>query len=258
MTQIDITLRKDIADALNPPVPHSLCIPFPPKPAQLRFPGGAQLQGIGNVSEKIPDDCTLTFSLFAQLGPLLGNFKCIFDILSLLAPLIEIIGGLAKVPPQPPSPKVLQDFGEAAAEVAKCVAQFTTPLGLAQFVVDILDLILKILSCVIDALKSALSLLTSISLDLASAQAAENDVLIDMLACAQENAMNGANASLTAIQPIPAILDVISAIMGIVGADPIEFPSIEDADSVEALEEIVTTLEEVVDTITTVRNAIPV
>lgn len=258
MPEIDIKLPDSINEALNPPQPRGLCIPFPPEPAKLRVPGGAQLYGIGNVSEKIPDDCTLTFSLFAQLGPILGNFKCIFDILSLLGPLIEIIGGLAKVPPQPPSPKVLQDFAEAAGNVAMCVAQFTTPVGLAQFIVDILDLILKILKCVLGALKTALSMLTSISLDLAEARAAENDELIAMLECAQENALNSANASLTAIEPIPAILDIISAVMEIVGADPIEFPSIENTDSVEGLETIVETLEDVVETITTVRNAIPV
>lgn len=258
MPQIDITLRDDIAEALNPPKPRSLCIPFPPEPAQIRIPGGARIQGVSNVTDKIPDDCSLTFSLYAQLGPILGNFKCIFNILSLLGPLIEIIGGLTKVPPKPPSPEVLQEFGEAAIAVTECVLAFTTPLGLAQFIIDILDLILKILNCVIDALKTALSLATGLSLDLANAKAAENDVMAGILECAQENAMNSANATLTAIEPIPALLDVISAVMTVVGADPIEFPEIEKPDSIETLEEIVITLEEVVDTITTVRNAIPV
>lgn len=258
MAQIDIKLRDDIAEALNPPKPHSLCIPFPPKPAQITLPGGARIQGVTNVTEKIPDDCALTFSVFLQLGPILANFKCIFAVMSLLGPLIEIIGGLTKVPPKPPSPSVLQDFVKAAGEVTKCVLAFTTPAGLAQFIVDILDLILKVLNCVLEALETALSLAKGISLDLANAKAAENDVLVGILECSQENAMNSANATLTAIEPIPAILDIISAAMQIAGADPIEFPKIEQPESAEALEEIVGTLRDTVDAITTVRNAIPV
>lgn len=254
MTQIDISLRDDIAEALNPPKPRSLCIPFPPKPARITLPGGAQIQGVTNVTEKIPDDCALTFSVLLQLGPVLANFKCIFAVMSLLGPLIEIIGGL----PKPPSPKLLEDFAKAAGEVTKCVLSFTTPAGLAQFVIDILDLILKVLNCVLDALETALSLAKGISLDLANAKAAENEVLVGILECSQENAMNSASATLTAIEPIPAILDVISAVMQIVGADPIEFPKIEQPESAEALEEIVSTLRDTVDAITTVRNAIPV
>ena len=256
MARIDIPLDPAISEALNPPEPRVLKIPFLDEPQQIRLPGGATLPCVTNIPEKIPDDCARAFSLNLMLQPFLGNFKCLFDILSLLAPLIEIIGVLTKG--KLPSLSVLEDFGKAAAAVTECVAQFTTPAGLALFIIDILDLILKILNCVIDALKSALSVLEGVGLDLIKAQDTGNLELIAALECAQQNAMSSAQASLTAIEPLSLILGLISPIMEIVGADPIEIPTLGHPESAEALGEVVEVLEKVVDTITTIRNAIPV
>lgn len=255
MPKIDITLRDDIVQALQPP-PCEVLRVFPAEPAKLRLPGGFQLTGVANVTEKIPDDCSLVFSLYAQLGPIIGNFKCIFAVLSLLGPLIEIIDSVSKL--KLPPADALEKFGKAAEEVLNCVVSFTTPAGLAQFIIDILDLILKILKCVIDALKSAISVFNGLSLDIITARQSGNSELTELLECAQENALNSANGALTAIEPIPAILDTISAAMQIAGADPISLPTIEKPDSIEKVEEVVGILEQVVDTITTVRNSIPV
>lgn len=255
MPKIDITLPDAITETLSLPNCEALKV-FPAEPLKLRLPGGAVISGVGNITDKVPDDCALAFSLYAQLGPIIGNFKCIFAVLSLLGPLIEIINSVSKL--KFPPGDALEKFGKAAEEVAACVLSFTTPAGLAMFIIDILDLILKILKCVIGAMKSAVSVFNSLALDLVTARASGNRDLAELLECAQENALNSANGALTAIEPIPAILQVISAAMEIAGADPIEMPAIEKPDSIEKVEEVIVILEDVVDVITTVRNAIPV
>ncbi|MGR9099220.1 MAG: hypothetical protein ACU826_01510 [Gammaproteobacteria bacterium] len=250
MAKIDITLPDELQDALAEPV----CVPFPSTgPIELKLPSGGHIKAINDITDKIPTDCSLSFSLLLQLGPILANLECFLKVLKLLEPLITIITNITdpvKVA------KAMPDFAVAAKDVTLCITSLTTPSGIACFLIDILRLIAKLLKCVIGQLKTIVSLLGGLSLQISSAQAAGNTALLASLECAQTNTMNSAKGSMTAVEPIIAVLSLAEPLLGIAGVDPIKIPPLADADSLESIESTVETLEEVVKTIELVADGL--
>jgi hypothetical protein len=243
-------LPDDVAEALADPI----CIPFPKAdPIDLTIPGGGHIKAITDITDKIPTDCSMSFSLMLQLGPILANLDCVIKVLKLLDPLITIISNLGNIP------KALQSvpkFVDASVDVVNCITNMTTPKGIACFLIDILRLIAKILKCIVGQLKTLVSLIGGLALQIGSAQAAGNTALVAALECEQANAMNSAKGAMTAVEPVIALLSLVEPLMGIAGVDPIKVPPLADPESMEALEEVVTTLEEVTETIELVADGL--
>jgi hypothetical protein len=85
---IDVPLPPELEKFLSEPV----CIPLPqPGKLSIQLPTGGTIKGLVDVTKAIPDDCSLSFSLVLPMLTFLGNFECLFKLLKLIKPLIDII-----------------------------------------------------------------------------------------------------------------------------------------------------------------------
>lgn len=238
---IEISLPEELQAFLAKPRCAEISLPEPAS-VSLELPTGGTIKGIGDVTRGIPTDCSLNVSLMLQLGPILANLECFIRVLKLLKPLIDVIKGL----PFPPV-KAITDFGEAAIDVAECIVKFTTPVGMIPFVKDILCLIIRILSCMLDQMNSLLALMENLSLSFDAAEG--NAVEQELIKCAQDNAQRSANAQLQSVEPVMVILEIAAPIFEIAQVGPIEIPTLEDVEGVEQMRSFVTTMEGFVDTL---------
>lgn len=164
---IDVPLPPELEKFLSEPV----CISLPqPGTLSVQLPTGGSIKGLVDVTKSIPDDCSLSFSLVLPMLTFLGNFECLFKLLKLITPLIDVVKGLGPPPDLPKLGKAIPDFLEAAEELAPCLA-IPTPVAMAPFVRDLLCLIIKLLNCVVGLLKTIMSVLGDLALQIQSAQA---------------------------------------------------------------------------------------
>lgn len=244
---VDISLPPELEQHLSQPVP--VLLPEPGR-AEITLPTGGKLKGIADISKGIPDDCALSFSLVLQLAPLLGSIECLVKLLKLVKPLVDIINGL----PVPPV-KAVKDFAEAAEELTPCFA-LPTPLAMIPFVRDILCLIIKLLACVTQQLKSIMNVLGGLAIQIQSAQASGNTELLAALECAQQNAQISSQHIVSSIDPILVVLSLAEPFLGIAGVDPIKIPEISSPDDLEAMQSMVDTLDELVKTLKLAAEAV--
>ena len=252
---IDVPLPDSVKSALAEPI----CISLPqPSKVQLCLPLGGKIQGIADVTKAIPDDCTLTFSLLLQLGPIMANLGCLLNILKLLKPLTDIIGGLTS--PTDPS-KVAKmtgavpDFVAAIPPIIGCFAQIA--LGVPMFIKDLLLLIAKLLKCFAEQLKSIAGLMGGLQLGIQAASASGNAALEAQLKCAMDDANTSAAATMQAIEPITLLLSLAEPLFGIAGVDPIVIPTFGSPEDAAALTGTADTLMQVSAAIITVAENLP-
>jgi hypothetical protein len=246
LTQIDIALDPRLTSLLGKPA----CVHLPePGSVSLTLPSGAKLKGIGDLTKGIPTDCSLSFSLLLQLGPVLANFECLVKILKLIKPLMDIINGL----PVPPAQAIVE-FGKAAGEVMECVTAFTGA-GMFQFVKDLLLLLIKVLKCLVQQFESIAALMSGLALQIESAEG--NPELLETLTCARENAAISAAAAVKAFEPIGALLELAAPLLEIAGVSSIEIPTLGSTADPAALKAAVATLKGLVDTLQLAADALP-
>jgi hypothetical protein len=249
MPNIDIKVDADLQKMFELPKCADIKLPLP-SPIKITLPTGGTLNAFADISKGVPTDCSMVLSLMLQIAPLLASMDCLLKILKLLAPLIDVIKGL----PFPPV-KAIKDFIKAAVDLAPCLA-IPTGAPLIPFVKDILCLILKVMQCLVGQLKTVVGVMGGLSLQLSAAQNSGNAELLSMLQCAQENANISASHLTSAIEPVGALLDLVGPILALTGQDPIKLPAMGSATDVEALNQVVTTLEGVMDAIKTVTDAL--
>lgn len=249
MTSIDIALSEELQEALKQPICPDISLPKPGS-VKVDLPFGGTIKGIGDITKGIPSDCSLTFSLMLQLGPILANLECFVSLLRLIKPLIDVIKGL----PFPPV-EAIKEFAEAVPPVLECIGKIFG-LGIPLFIKDILCLIIKLLKCMIGQLKSLLALVGGLQLQIAAASEEGNEELLKSLECAKENAMCSGQAAMQAFEPIVVILELAAPLMEIAGQPAIEIPAVAPAEDLESFEQIITTLEEFVDTLQLVADGL--
>lgn len=248
---IDVPLPDNVKEFLAQPHCIDLALPKPSK-VEVCLPLGGRIQGLVDATKEIPDDCSLTFSLLLQLGPIMASIECLIKVLKLIKPLIDVI----KAVPDPLKlAKVVPDFIKAAEDVLPCVLQVT--LGVPMFVRDLLLLIAKVLHCIAGTLKSIAGLMGGIQLSIATAQKNGNAELLAQLQCAQENAQCQAAAAMSSIDAIAAILSLAEPFLGIAGVDPIVLPTGGSAEDAQSLETTAETLLQVSQTLITIAEALP-
>jgi hypothetical protein len=246
---MDIPVSINVNEALKLPPCESIRLPGP-KPLKVQLPTGGSIQALSDISKGIPTDCSMTFSLMLQIAPLLASMECLLKILKLIKPLIDIVNGL----PIPPV-KAIQEFAKAAADIVPCLL-IPTPASLIPFLKDLLCLILKALKCFLGQLKSLIGIMSGISLQLASAQADGNTALAGALQCAQQNAELQAQHLTASIEPIGVILDLMGALFGIAGVEPIKLPALGSQTDLKSLNAVVQSVQGVVATIQVVVDAL--
>lgn len=240
MPQIDIPVNASLQELLNIQPCEVLRIPLP-SPTKITLPSGAALQAFTDLSKGIPNDCSMSFNLMLQLAPLLAALECPLRMLKLLKPLVDVITGL----PAPPSPELIGDILTAAAELAPC---FAMPAALLPMVKDILCLIRKVLGCLLAQLRSVRDLMGGLQLRFSAAEG--NDDLLATLQCSQENAQASLANITQAIEPVGALLDLLSPITEMAGVPALTLPAPgATPESVEAIDAMVDTLQAVVDAI---------
>jgi hypothetical protein len=249
MPNIDIAVDADLSQLFQLPSCDDLKLPDVGD-LSVQLPSGGSLQAFGDISKGIPTDCSLTFSLMLQIAPFLASLRCLLNVLKLLKPLVDIIKNL----PMPPA-KALVDFGEAAAALAPCLL-IPTPAAMIPFVKDLLCLILRVLGCVRDQLKSLLHILGPLTLQLNLAQQSGNDELVSTLQCAQQNAQTQAGQIMKGLGPVGVLLDLAGPLFDIAGVPAITLPSLGSASDLTALSTAVKTLDEIVGTIQIAADAL--
>lgn len=250
---IDVPLPDKVKEYLKQPHCIDLALPKPGK-AEVCLPLGGRLQGMVDATKAIPDDCSLTFSLLLQIGPIMASIECLIKVLKMVKPLIDVI----KAVPSLDAIKLAQvvpDFIKAAEEVLPCVAQVA--IGVPMFVRDLLLLIAKTLHCIAGQLKSIAGLMGGLQISIKAAQANGNGELLAQLQCAQENAATSAAAAMSSIDPIAAILSLAEPFLGIAGVNPIVIPTGGSAQDAQSLETLAETLQGVSDAMITVAQALP-
>ena len=253
MPEIDIPVKVDLQSALDLPACEVLRIPLP-APVKITLPTGGSLQAFTDMSKGIPNDCSMSFNLLVQVSPLLAAIECPLKILKVLGPLLKVITGLTKVPPEPPTPALAAQLADAAADLAPCLL-IPTPASILPFVKDILCLIRSVLNCLVSQLRSVRDLMQGLQLRFAAAEG--NDDLLATLDCAQENAGASVQNLTQAIEPLSALMGILASLMELAQLPPIELPSVSaPPEDIEAISALIDTLQGVVDAIDTVTGGI--
>jgi len=250
MPNIDIPVPDDLREVFA--TPRCLDLSFP-KPAKLSItmPTGSVLRVPSDLSKNIPNDCSVTFSMMLQLQPILMSMECLLKMLKLLKLLSDAITSL------PPSPSLIKDIVNAVADLSTCFLALT-PAGLLPFIRDVLCLILKILACLIQNLKSILDMMQGLTIRLKEAQDSGNTELEAIIGCAQGNAASSALLMNEAFGPVSNLMDLISPLMQMAGVSAIKLPSLGDDTSTQGISQVITTLENVVSTIQQVIDSLPI
>jgi hypothetical protein len=244
MPNIDIPIAPDLKKAFQIPPCSQLKLPTP-SPLKVHLPTGGTLTAFSDLSQGIPSDCSLTFSLLLQIAPFLASTECLLKVLGLIGPLIEVI----KAVPDPIKlGNCVPKFIKAAEKVMPCVA-VVTGLGIIPFIKDLLCLIIKALNCFLGQMKTLLGVMSGLQLSLATAQAAGDDETINAVLCEQENAQALASNMTKSIEPIGVILELAGTIFGIAGMEPIKLPSLGSQTDLDSLNTLVQTIQGVVGTL---------
>ena len=248
MANIDIPVPENLKKFLETPKCADLTLPKVKIPS-ITLPTGSTLKGLADVSKGIPTDCSVTFSLLLQIGPILASMECLLKILKLLGPLLDAV----KSPP--PTPATLKKLLDAAVDLAPCLA---IPTGgtLPIFIKYLLCLILKILKCAVGSLKSVAQLMQGLTLSLDAAAQEGNEDLIATLKCAQGNAQAQADSIMTSIEPLAVLLELASGVMQMAKVDPISLSVPGGGEGADALLEAVNVLEGVVEILESATEAL--
>jgi hypothetical protein len=252
MTRIDVALSPDLLAQLDLPPCVDLRIPKPTLP-QIRLPTGGSIKAIADITRGVPSDCSLNVNLALQLAPVMASIECLVKVLALMKPLIQVVSA---VPNLPKMAEALPDFVKAAEDLAPCLL-VPTPAVMIPFVKDILALVAAMLRCLIQQLRSLVELLAGLEVRIEEARAAGNADLLSTLLCAKENGETALASAMTGAEPIRVLLDLAAPFLGIAGVDAISLPPLAGAESLAAVEESLGSLQDVLDVLQAVTEALP-
>jgi hypothetical protein len=252
MADIDIKVSPDLKKLFGLEPCEMIKLPSPKKLTVQLPVGGARIQAFSDISKGVPNDCSMTLNLMVQIAPFLAASACLFKVLALIEPLVDIIKALASLNPIKIA-KALPKFIKAAADLAPCIA---FPAGVPFFIRDLLCLIIKVLNCLLGQLKSLLAIMSGISLQLSIAEADGNTDLVDALNCAKENAELQGKHLTQAIEPIGVILKLVEPLMGIAGISPIQLPTIGSQSDIQGMQDLLKTLQGIIGTLQIAADAL--
>lgn len=245
MVDAKTTIDVELPESLQKKLADATCYELPEvKVPSITLPTGGVIKAVGDFTDRVPSECSLNMSLLLQLGPILANLECIIKLLGIIEPLKKVAdamtsGSLSKITDAAPA------LSDALEAISQCVVKLTVPpMGIACFLASILKLIVKILSCMVEQLASMASLVTDLSSHLIVANKEGNTALAATLECSLKNAWTSTNNSMAGLDPITAILELMSPLMAMAGQDPIQMPSLGQLDSVQQLEDAMDTLNE--------------
>jgi hypothetical protein len=244
MPNIDITVSDELQKLFELPACLDVKLPKPEK-LEITLPTGGSLKAITDISKGIPNDCSLVVSLMAQIAPFLASIDCLFKLLGLIAPLVDVVKGLGPPPDPFKLGSAIPKFIEAANKLLPCLL-VVTGAPLIPFLRDLLCLILKVLKCLIGQLNTIIGVMSGLTLQINIAKASGNTELQKALECAQENAAISAQHLTSAFEPVSAILQLAGPLMGLAGIPAIQLPAVGSQTDLQGLQQAVATLQDVV------------
>jgi hypothetical protein len=248
MPNIDIPIPVDLKKAFDIPPCEELKLPSP-EPLSITLPTGGSLKALTDISKGIPTDCSMIFNLMLQIAPFMAASECLFKLLGIIAPLIDVVKGLGPPPNLIKLGQAIPKFIKAAEKLAPCLL-VVTGAPLIPFIRDLLCLILKALKCFLGQMKSLIGVMKGITLQLDAARSSGNFELQRTLECAQENAATSAQHLTRSLEPIGAILALAQPLIELTGKEiKLEFPAIGSQSDLESLENAIRDVQGVVGTI---------
>ncbi|MBV8281691.1 MAG: hypothetical protein JO347_06445 [Candidatus Eremiobacteraeota bacterium] len=251
---INIPLPVDVNQLFDLPPCDSIKLPAP-QPLKITLPTGGSMQAFADISKGIPTDCAMTFSLMLQIAPFLASTDCLFKLLAIIGPLIDVVKGLGPPPDPIKLGSAIPKFLSAAEKLAPCLLVITGA-PLIPFLRDLLCLIIKALNCFLGQLKTLLGIMNGISLQLSIAQASGNADLSSQLQCAQQNAELQAQHLTASIEPIGVILELAGSLMELAGVGPIKLPTVGSQTDLNSLNQVIQTIQGVVGTLQIAADAL--
>jgi len=170
----------------------------------IPLPTGGELKGVADFAAGVPTNCKIDLNLLVQLGPLLGAMGCILKILEVLGNVVEFATAA------PNLVKMVDKAGALASsfkDLSGCIPAIA-PINFVLMIKAILELIINILSCLVDSLASIVDF--QVSLDFASAEG--NPALTAALECAQRNADTSMSNLLNSMGPIETVMKVVGGV----------------------------------------------
>jgi hypothetical protein len=216
----------------------------PPEKLEITLPTGGSLQAIADISKGIPNDCSLIVSLMLQIAPFLASIECLFKLLGVIGPLIDVIKGLGPPPDPFKLGSAIPKFLKAAEKLLPCLL-VVTGAPVIPFLRDLLCLILKVLHCLIGEIKSIVDIMHGLTLRINVAKASGNIELQQALECAQENALLSAQHVGNSLGPVSTILKLVEPLLELVGLPAIQLPALGSQTDIQALQRTLQTLQDI-------------
>ncbi len=257
MPTIDIPLPESLTKALEAPKCLDLSLPKANFP-ELRLPTGGTIKGIADVTKGIPSDCSMNVSLALQIAPIMASMECLLKVLKFLGTLISVFKDLSSGDPFAIPPGLLK-IADAGEDLLSCIGMVISPaIPFGQFVKDLILMIAKMIKCLLQSLSSIVELLDGLELEISTAAQNGNDALAAQLECAKENGMTAADAAMQSIDPIATILALAGPFISLMpGAPTIELPQLASDGSIDSLKTVITALEDAVQVLEGLAEAIP-
>lgn len=204
----------------------------------IGLPAGAELTGLADFASGIPTDCKVNLSLVAQLGPLLASLACLLKVMEVLGNIVDF----AKAAPDPF--KMADKVGalvNSFTELSKCIPVLA-PLGFVAMIKDILELIINVLSCLVDSLAS----ITEFKLSLDFSGAEGNPALLEALGCAQRNADTSMENTMASVASLMTIMKVAGSLASLAQL-PLTLPDLSQlgkaGDALQTIQELKKTVD---------------
>jgi len=219
-----------------------ICIEIPeiPDPLQLTLPGGVTMESI-NLMEQIQPALTPLVPLFNIIDTVVAVFNCIKAIPDTLGP--------------PPDPTALAACIPEVAEKVNALLRLIPQLSLPYTIIGIIDL-------VIDTLRQARSQLLHLQQQVAQITGAidratdlDDAGLMAITSCAEANVEQEAANVGKSLASLGKLIGILNLFLGMVGG-----PEVPDLSNLAGrpLDDVIPPLDAIVDTLQSVRSAVPV
>ena len=223
---------------------------------QLRLPLGGTIKPMPDITKGLPSTCSLNFNLALQIAPIMASIECLMNVLEVHRRDHRRDQGVQGQPAVDPVEHRQADHGRGRRRRLHRKGHLP-PLGILPFIKDLLLMIARILRCIVEALQKHRR-------DHGRAGAAARDRASERqrraagpAQCAKENAELAAAGQMQAIEPIQVLLDLAKPFFALGDIPEIALPAIGSDTDIDALKQVLETLDTVLGAIETAAEAIP-
>ena len=218
------------------------CIRIPPlpDPNKVSLPGGASIEKI---------------NLIEVIQPALAPLAPIFDILDAVIATFNCIKAIPETFGPPPDPTILMavipDLAEKVAKLLKLVPQLSMPFT----IVSIIDLVIDTMVQVRDMILPLVERMSELAAVEQRALEIEDPNLIAIAQCARVNIVQEISNLGASLATLDKLIGLLNTFLEMIGGP--QLPTLSGLGGT-AIEEAAAMIDELIETIKTVRSAIPV